>query len=193
MSQIKQVKFPSFFNKYDIYFLSRKLNLTKGKAISLIEQETDFYLIIQQICNLPLTKKQTKNLSDEFLITLLIFRYGKRKKTNSSHLTQLSKLTIESYEMITHGKVFLKHLDKTKPSKEHSSLILVMFGLFSDYFTDHVDTKKIKEAFKENVNFIIEGFSSLEVEDLPEMVSSGMEILNEIKEKEWMKETIKID
>jgi hypothetical protein len=193
MSQIKQVKFPSFFNKYDVYFLSRKLNLTKGKTTSLIEQERDFYLIIQQICSLPLTKKQTKNLSDEFLITLLIFRYGKRKKTNVQHLTQLSKLTIESYSMITRGKVFLKHLDKSKPSKQHSSLILVMFGLFSDYFTDDIDAKKIKEAFKENVNFIIEGFSSLDVENLPEMVLSGMEILSEIKEKEWIKETINLD
>ena len=127
------------------------------------------------------------------MITLLIFRYGKRKKTNVQHLTQLSKLTTESYSMITHGEVFLKHLDKSKPSEQHSSLILVMFGLFSDYFTDDIDAKKIKEAFKENVNFIIEGFSSLDIENLPEMVLSGLEILSEIKEKEWIKETINLD
>jgi hypothetical protein len=192
MGHIKQVKLPSFLNKYDIYFLSRRLNLSKGKSISLVEQERDFHLIIQQICHLPLTKKQTKNLSDSFLITLLIFRYGKKKSLKAEDLIEFSKMVCESYHKIITGDVYLGDLKKNRPSFEHSSISLVMFGLFCDYFSDYVsDSESIMLVFKQNLDYIEKGLTDSEFSDVPSVLSNGIDILNEIKEKEWLDQTNK--
>jgi hypothetical protein len=192
MGRIKQVKLPLFLNKYDIYFLSRRLNLSKGKSISLVEQERDFHLVTQQICNLPLTKKQTKNLSDSFLLTLLIFRYGKGKKIKTEDLIEFSKMVRESYHKITTGNVYLESLKRNEPSFEHSAVSLVMFGLFFDYFSDYVgETGSVLSVFKENLDYIETGLEDSSFSDVPNILSSGLDILNEIKEKEWLNQTNK--
>ena len=92
MAKIIQEVFPCGLNKYDIYFLSRRLNLSKPKTVLLTEEETDLNLLLLQICSLPLTKRQTRNLSDLLLIKILIFKYGKRKKISSEDLIEISKI-----------------------------------------------------------------------------------------------------
>lgn len=192
MSQIKQVKLPSLLNKYDVYFLSRRLNLSKNKSVSLVEQERDFHLVIQQICNLPLTKKQTKNLSDNFLITLLIFRYGKRKALKTEDLVEFSKMVCKSYNKIITGEVYLGDLKKSQPSFENSSISLVMFGLFCDYFSDYTSgTDNVMSIFKQNLNYIEKGLTDAGFSDTSSVLSNGLDILNEIKEKEWLEQTNK--
>ena len=71
MAKIIQEVFPCGLNKYDIYFLSRRVNLSNPKTVLLTEEETDLNLLLLQICSLPLTKRQTRNLSDLLLIKIL--------------------------------------------------------------------------------------------------------------------------
>ena len=189
MAKIIQEVFPCGLNKYDIYFLSRRLNLSKPKTVLLTEEETDLNLLLLQICSLPLTKRQTRNLSDLLLIKILIFKYGKRKKLQSEDLIEFSKIVCHSYEKIITGNIYLKELKKDKPSLEHSATTLVMFGLFSDYFHDYVHPKDMHSVFKNNYDFIKKGLDDVKFSDTSTVLDNGLDILNEIKEEEWLKET----
>jgi hypothetical protein len=187
MGTIKQEAFPFGLNKYDIYFLTRRTELTKARLVPLLEEKKDFYLVISQICNYPLTKRQTKNFSFKFLIVLLVFKYGEDFKLSTEHKAFISKIVIKNYCKILLGELKVPNFgDKGKPSPAMAQIIFIMFGLFYDYFIDLVGQNEVERLVEGNTVYIIKGFSRLDIEDVPEMVESGLCVLNKIKEKEWL-------
>lgn len=190
METTKHDKFPFGLNKYDIYFLSRRTQLTKLKLVSLLEEKKDFYLVISQICNYPLTKRQTKNFSFKFLIVLLVFKYGENFKLSSEHKAFIAKVVIKNYCKILIGDLEIPNLKKNRnnPNPAMAQIIFIMFGLFYDYFLEIVGQNDMEDLVEGNTAYMIKGFSCLDIKDVPNMVEKGIGVLNKIKEKKWLDE-----
>jgi hypothetical protein len=187
MGTIKQEKFPFDLNKYDIYFLTRRTELKKTKLVPLLEEKKDFHLIISQICNYPLTKRQTKNFSFKFLITLLVFKYGEDFKLSTEHKAFISKVVAKNYCKILFGELKVPNFkNKSNPSPSMAQIVFIMFGLFYDYFIDLVGQNEVESLIEGNTAYMIKGFSRLDIEDVPNMVENGLCVLNKIKEKQWL-------
>ena len=188
MEKIKQDKFPFGLNKYDIYFLSRRTQLTNLKLVSLLEEKKDFYLVISQICNYPLTKRQTKNCSFKFLIVLLVFKYGENLKLPSEDKAFIAKVVIKNYGKILKGNLEIPNLKKNKsnPNPAMAQIIFIMFGLFYDFFLEIVGQNDMADLVEGNTAYMIKGFSCLNIKDVPNMVEKGISVLNKIKEKKWL-------
>ena len=187
MGTIKQDKLPFGLNKYDIYFLSRRTELTKTKLVPLLEEKKDFYLMVSQICNYPLTKRQTKNFSFKFLIILLVFKYGEDFELSTEHKAFISKAVIKNYCKILLGELNMPNFeDKGRPNPAMAQVIFIMFGLFYDYFIDLVGQNEVEKLTEGNTVYIIKGFSRLDIKNVPKMVEDGLCVLNKIKEKQWL-------
>ena len=64
------------FDQYDLNFIKRRTGLKEeSQALSLIEEDEDLGLIVDEIASFPLVKRQTSKLSLRFLILLLIHKY----------------------------------------------------------------------------------------------------------------------
>jgi hypothetical protein len=187
MGSLNQRKFPFGLNKYDIYFLTRKTQLKRPKLISLLEEKTDFYLVIDRICGYPLSKAQTKNLSFKFFVILLVFKYSKEVELSTPHKIFISKIVFNNYIKVVSGDVTVPDFSPKKmPNPGMAQIIFIMLGLFYDYFESLVSPNEIEDLVEANTAYIEKGFSELNIDNVPSMIENGLQVLNTIKDQNWL-------
>ncbi len=189
MGNVSQIKFPLGLNKYDIYFLERRTSLQKSRLVPLLEEKRDFYLIMERVCDYPLSKRQTKNLSFKFLVVLLVFKYSRNQKLSSDHKIFIARTVFNNYNKIISGEIRVPEFSPSgKPSSGLAQIIFIMLGLFYDYFESFIGPNDVEDLVEVNTNYMIKGFSELDIEDVPTMIENGLCVLNKIKDKDWLQE-----
>ena len=187
MGGLAQSKFPFGLNKYDIYFLTRRTQLQKSKLTSLIEEKRDFYLVVDRVCEYPLSKSQTKNLSFKFFVILLVFKYAKEVDLSTAHKIFISKIVFNNYVKIVSGEIDVPNFSSDKkPSPAMAQIIFIMLGLFYDYFESFVSPNEIEDLVSVNTDYIEKGFSELDLDNVPSMIENGLQVLNTIKDQDWL-------
>ena len=139
------------FNQHDLNFLKRRTGLKKEEqALSLIEEDDDLGLIVEEISSLPLVKKQTSRLSLRFLILLLIHKYNKGSIKNKHKLT-ISKISSIYFDMIYNQTPTNCAIDfRKRPDEGSAKLLFVLSGFFGEYFAEffsqHEEYEQVKKS-----------------------------------------------
>ena len=113
--------------KEDIKFLARKTKLPAEKAQSLFEEKTDSDLVLEQISNKRLTKKELLELSFPIFIKILINREMK-------DIDQKYKNYISDFVGVFYPQIMLANRIKTKvprkPSEENAQYFFTLASFF---------------------------------------------------------------
>jgi len=189
MGKLTESVFPFGLNKYDIYFLTRRTQLDKSRLVPLLEEKTDFYLIVDRVCEYPLAKRQTKNLSFKFFVILLVFKYGKQVELSTAHKIFISKILFNNYVKIVSGDIAVPDFSpKKKPNPGMAQIIFIMLGLFYDYFESFISPSEIEDIIQVNTTYMEKAFSELEIDNVPSMIENGLQVLNAIRDQDWVDE-----
>ena len=115
--------------KEDIKFLARKTKLSAEKAQSLFEEKTDSDLVLEQISNKRLTKKELLELSFPIFIKILINREMK-------DIDQKYKNYVSDFVGVFYPQIMLASRIKTKvprkPSEENAQYFFTLASFFEE-------------------------------------------------------------
>jgi len=170
----------------DLRFLCRRTGLrNEKKMMSLIEENKDLDLIISNIKDLPLIKRQTSRLSLRFLLFLLVHKLGNDKIKNE-HKQLVASISADYFSLITGSMDTNVSIDFSKPPDEgDAKLLFVLNGLFGEYFArffnDEIKYKQIRDS---HIKYIKKGLATYGAE---EWVDEGLEILQKITEEGWIR------
>lgn len=173
------------FNTSDIKFLCRRTGLkNEAKITSLIEEDEDLGLIMEQVSSLPLVRRQTTRLSLYFLMLLLVHKYSSEDITNK-HKLFISEISSDYFCLIVGTQKLSASVDFGKPPDENTAkLIFVLNGVFGEYFSQFFDhTGKYDEIKKSHIGYILKGLERYEAE---KWADEGLEIMKRIAEHGWL-------
>jgi hypothetical protein len=173
------------FNTSDIKFLCRRTGLkNEAKITSLIEEDEDLGLIMEQVSSLPLVRRQTTRLSLYFLMLLLVHKYSSEDITNK-HKLFISEISSDYFCLIVGTQQLSASVDFGKPPDENTAkLIFVLNGVFGEYFSQFFDhTGKYDEIKKSHIGYILKGLERHEAEKWAE---EGLEIMKRIADHGWL-------
>ena len=179
------------FNQSDINFIKRRTGLKKeSDVLNLIEEDLDLCLLIDEISTLPLCKKQTTRLSLNFLLLLLICKYGKGKEINPLHKLVMANISSKYFNIVTKRMPKGSVLDFTKAPNENSAkLLFVLSGFFSEAFSHHFEqAEDFKQVKKLHVKYIEYGLKKLKAE---QWAIDGLDILESITQNGWISRFLK--
>ena len=147
------------FDQYDLNFIKRRTGLKEeSQVLSLIEEDEDLGLVVDQIASLPLVKRQTARLSLRFLLLLLIHKYNQGSIKNK-HKLVISRIASTYFDLIHNQMPQDCSIDfSKKPNEASANLLFVLSGFFGEYFAKFFDqtpaAKTILSTFI-NDNFFV--------------------------------------
>lgn len=173
------------FTPSDVRFLCRRTSLRdEAKMLSLIEEDEDLGLIMNQIADLPLVKKQTTRLSLNFLLLLLIHKYSGDSIRNE-HKQIIAKISSDYFCLIIGSNAVSANVDFTRPPDENTAkLIFVLNGIFGEYFSQFFEGDgKYSQIKRSHTHYITKG---LDRYDASEWVEEGLATMKKIAESGWL-------
>ena len=164
--------------KEDIKFLARKAKLPAEKAQSLFEEKTDSDLVLEQISNKRLTKKELLELSFPIFIKILINREMK-------DIDQKYKNYISDFVGVFYPQIMLANRIKTKvprkPSEENAQYFFTLASFFEEDMVAQMNVQQVHKILK----YTMDTFAEKKGKDYVEAVSDSYEYIDKIKKK-WM-------
>ena len=92
-----------------------------------------------------------------------------------------------NYVKIVSGEIDVPNFSSDKkPSPAMAQIIFIMLGLFYDYFESFVSPNEIEDLVSVNTDYIEKGFSELDLDNVPSMIENGLQVLNTIKDQDWL-------
>ena len=173
------------FSTSDIKFLCRRTGLkNEAKIISLIEEDEDLGLMMEQVSSLPLVRRQTTRLSLYFLMLLLVHKYSPQNMPNK-HKLYISQISSDYFCLIVGSRQVSTSVDFSKPPDENTAkLIFVLNGVFGEYFSQFFEhAGKYDEIKKGHIEYILKGLDRFGAE---EWVEEGLDIMKRIADKGWL-------
>ena len=178
------------FDQYDLNFIKRRTGLKEeSQVLSLIEEDEDLGLVVDQIASLPLVKRQTARLSLRFLLLLLIHKYSQGIIKNK-HKLVISRIASTYFDLIYNQMPQDCAIDfSKKPDEASANLLFVLSGFFGEYFAKFFDQYTEYEQVKQShIKYIQAG---LKEDRADEWVSEGLVMLEKISEKGWLSRFMK--
>lgn len=178
------------FDQYDLNFIKRRTGLKEeSQALSLIEEDEDLGLIVDEIASFPLVKRQTSKLSLRFLILLLIHKYDQGGIKNK-HKLIISKIASIYFDMIYNQMPDNCSIDfSKKPDEVSAKFLFVLSGFFGEYFArffnQYAEYEQVKES---HIKYIEAG---LKKEGADKWASQGLIMLEKISERGWLSRFMK--
>lgn len=169
----------------DIRFLCRRTSLrNEAKLLSLIEEDEDLGLVMNQIADLPLVKKQTSRLSLNFLMLLLVHKYS-NKNISNKHRQTMAQISADYFCLIIGSGAVSANVDFTRPPDENTAkLIFVLNGVFGEYFSQFFEEEgKYNQIKESHINYITKG---LERYEAIEWAEAGLRIMKKIADEGWL-------
>ena len=164
--------------KEDIKFLARKTKLSAEKAQSLFEEKTDSDLVLEQISNKRLTKKELLELSFPIFIKILINREMK-------DIDQKYKNYVSDFVGVFYPQIMLANRIKTKvprkPSEENAQYFFTLASFFDDDMVAQMNVQQVHKILK----YTMDTFAEKKGKDYVEAMSVSYEYFNKIRKK-WM-------
>ena len=163
----------------DIEFLARKTKLNVEKTKTLFEEKEDGDLVLQQLSQKRITRKEVLELSFPVFIKLLINR--EMKGVGQKYKNYISDFTGEFYPRIMRASRIKTKIPR-KLNEENAQYFFVLACFFEDDLSSQLDIKKIHEMLK----YTMDSFVKFKGKDYVEAISESFESFNIIKKK-WMK------
>ena len=164
--------------KEDIKFLARKTKFPAEKAQSLFEEKTDSDLVLEQISNKRLTKKELLELSFPIFIKILINREMK-------DIDQKYKNYISDFVGVFYPQIMLANRIKTKvprkPSEENAQYFFTLASFFEEDMVAQMNVQQVHKILK----YTMDTFAEKKGKDYVEAMSVGYEYFSKIRKK-WM-------
>ena len=164
--------------KEDIKFLARKTKLSAEKAQSLFEEKTDSDLVLEQISNKRLTKKELLELSFPIFIKILINREMK-------DIDQKYKNYVSDFVGVFYPQIMLANRIKTKvprkPSEENAQYFFTLASFFEEDMVAQMNVQQVHKILK----YTMDTFAEKKGKDYVEAMSAGYEYFSKIRKK-WM-------
>ena len=164
--------------KEDIKFLARKTKLPAEKAQSLFEEKTDSDLVLEQISNKRLTKKELLELSFPIFIKILINREMK-------DIDQKYKNYVSDFVGVFYPQIMLANRIKTKvprkPSEENAQYFFTLASFFEEDMVAQMNVQQVHKILK----YTMDTFAEKKGKDYVEAMSVGYECFSKIRKK-WM-------
>lgn len=164
--------------KEDIKFLARKTKLSAEKAQSLFEEKTDSDLVLEQISNKRLTKKELLELSFPIFIKILINREMK-------DIDQKYKNYVSDFVGVFYPQIMLASRIKTKvprkPSEENAQYFFTLASFFEEDMVAQMNVQQVHKILK----YTMDTFAEKKGKDYVEAMSVGYEYFGKIRKK-WM-------
>ena len=162
----------------DIKFLARKTKLSAEKAQSLFEEKTDSDLVLEQISNKRLTKKELLELSFPIFIKILINREMK-------DIDQKYKNYVSDFVGVFYPQIMLASRIKTKvprkPSEENAQYFFTLASFFEEDMVAQMNVQQVHKILK----YTMDTFAEKKGKDYVEAMSVGYEYFGKIRKK-WM-------
>lgn len=178
------------FDQHDLNFIKRRTGLKdESQVLSLIEEDEDLGLLVNQIASFPLVKRQTARLSMGFLILLLIHKYNEGSLKNK-HKLIISKIASTYFDLIYNKIPKDCAIDFSKrPDETSANLLFVLSGFFGEYFAKFFDHHAEYEQVRQShIKYIQAG---LKEDESDKWVSEGLEMLEKISENGWLSRFMK--
>ena len=163
----------------DISFLSKKTKLTKEKTHLLFEEKGDGDLVLEQISNKRLTKKELLELSFPLFIKLLINREA--KTLNQKHKNYISDFVGAFYPAIA-----ITNRIKTKIPRKRTEENAQYFFTLASFFPEDMAAEMSTSQIHKDLKYTMDSFMETKGKDYVEAVSDSYEYIDKIKKK-WMK------
>ena len=164
--------------KEDIKFLARKTKLSAEKAQSLFEEKTDSDLVLEQISNKRLTKKELLELSFPIFIKIFINREMK-------DIDQKYKNYVSDFVGVFYPQIMLASRIKTKvprkPSEENAQYFFTLASFFEEDMVAQMNVQQVHKILK----YTMDTFAEKKGKDYVEAMSVGYEYFGKIRKK-WM-------
>ena len=164
--------------KEDIKFLARKTKLPAEKAQSLFEEKTDSDLVLEQISNKRLTKKELLELSFPIFIKILINREMK-------DIDQKYKNYVSDFVGVFYPQIMLANRIKTKvprkPSEENAQYFFTLASFFEEDMVAQMNVQQVHKILK----YTMDTFAEKKGKDYVDAMSAGYEYFSKIRKK-WM-------
>tara|TARA_B100000902_G_C27282817_1_gene902786 strand:+ start:1086 stop:1592 length:507 start_codon:yes stop_codon:yes gene_type:complete len=164
--------------KEDIKFLAKKTKLSAEKAQSLFEEKTDSDLVLEQISNKRLTKKELLELSFPIFIKILINREMK-------DIDQKYKNYVSDFVGVFYPQIMLANRIKTKvprkPSEENAQYFFTLASFFEEDMVAQMNVQQVHKILK----YTMDTFAEKKGKDYVEAISTGYEYFSKIRKK-WM-------
>ena len=162
----------------DIKFLSRKTKLNSEKTQSLFEEKKDADLILEQISNRRLTKKELVELSFPLFIKILINK--ELKKVDQKYKNYISDFTAEFYPIIMMADRIKTKIPR-KLNEKNAQYFYVLACFFEEDMVAQIEVDRIHKILK----YTMDSFMKFKGRDYVEAVSTSFECFEKIKKK-WM-------
>ena len=178
------------FNQYDLNFVKRRTGLKdERQALSLMEEEDDLGLIMEQLSSLPLVKRQSSRLSLGFLTLLLTHKYSEGNIKNK-HKLMISTIASSYFNLIYNDPPKSRGVDfRNKPDEPSAKFLFVLSGFFGEYFAKFFNgQEEYEEVRQSHIKYIEAG---LKGDGGHEWVSEGLAILEKISENGWLSRFMK--
>ena len=162
----------------DIEFISRKTKLNTEKTCSLFEEKKDGDLVLEQLSQKRITKKEILELSFPVFIKILVNR--EMKKIDQKYKNYISDFTGVYYPRIMHASRIKTKIPR-KLNEENAQYFFVLASFFEDDLSVQADIKKIHQILK----YTMDSFVEFKGKDYVEAISESFEYFSVIKKK-WM-------
>lgn len=164
--------------KEDIKFLARKTKLPAEKAQSLFEEKTDSDLVLEQISNKRLTKKELLELSFPIFIKILINREMK-------DIDQKYKNYISDFVGVFYPQIMMAKRIKTKVPRKHTEENAQYFFTLASFFAEDMAAQMSVTDIHKILKYTMDSFVEFKGKGYVSAISDSYEYLEKIKKK-WM-------
>ena len=162
----------------DISFLSKKTKLTKERTHLLFEEKEDGDLVIEQLGNKRLTKKELLELSFPLFIKLLI---NKEAKT----INQKYKNYIADFFGVFYPRIMMAERIKTKIPRKHNEENAQYFFTLASFFPEAMAAQMSTPQIHKVLKYTMDSFVEFKGKDYVAAISDSYEYVEKIKKK-WM-------
>ena len=110
----------------DIDFIAKKINLSRSKALSLIEEERDMNLVLNEISK-TVTKEEAKTLSPNLYHKICVFRFSQKQSFDINEKSYIADAISKHYSHIKRRKSQI--VVNGNPTERGSQYLLVATAL----------------------------------------------------------------
>ena len=164
-------------SKNDIDLIAKQINLSPPKALSLLEEEGDLDLVLDQVCESYIDSQTVRQFSFPVFCKFLILKYSKDTTYDLSEKMCVAKQLADQYARLK-DSIDVRILENKSLSELGAFYYLFVSGLFN--------TRLHPKYFNDNHLLRIEyGFKNAELRGLAGHVADWIIILRKIQQDGW--------
>ncbi len=158
----------------DLNYISNKIKLSPERTNTLIEEDFDKNLVIDQICLIPFPEDSILNISFELFVKITIFKFFKKSKLVINDKIFIANSIIKHYKQVK-SKKFIPI--KGTPNFDETQYLLTYLGIFKR-FEDPEDLKFFRDK-------LIAGLMVAEERNIVANLSYVLKCLSDLAEDSW--------